>query len=76
MSPNDIKDPERRKAYEAARQQNAVDNIKRSWLIQAHATHSQLVIHLDSALTRMKQAGIITREEADEVLLLSRGKQL
>ena len=69
MSPSDIKDPERRKAYEAARQQNAVDNKKRSWLIQARSRHSQLVIHLDSALSRMKQASTITREEADAVLV-------
>ena len=75
MSPSDIKDPERRKAYVAARQQNAVDNKKRSWLIQAQSTHSLLVIHLDFALTRMRQAGTITAKEADEVLLLSRGEQ-
>ena len=73
MAPELIKDPERRKAYEAALRENVVNNEKRGWLIGANASQSGLVAHLSAALSRMQDAGFLSTEKRKEILLAAKG---
>jgi hypothetical protein len=68
MSPNAIKDPEQRKAYEDAIDKRNADELTRSWLIQAKAAYRLSFERFDRALKAAVQRGITSDEKRNSAL--------